>query len=289
MGNRTNSNSLVSITIDVLNNKTLGFRHEMLKKMGLKDGTIFEDGTHNSISEKGINNKEVDIVAKCGDKTAALIEVKVNVHEDLQPSQGKKGEYEKTARKNSLKLFYIIPEEYAHKEDLSDEGKIFTWEEILKMDSVKGTTYSNQIKNFAEINRYSSSNLVENVSCFTSILTSLLKDEEIYHEPQVLYNDRLQEHVTWYDLTNDSDGEEISIGISSDNGNVYLYVSSGFFDYVDSSKYGKLLSENKDSAYSLMFNLTEDADEDDLVSDSEFFEKFKKKICKFKKIAEDRL
>lgn len=286
MANRTNSNSLTLLTINKLNDKTLGFRHEMLKKMKLKDDTIFEDGTHTAADLKGINNKEVDIVAKNGTSTTALIEVKVNIGEDLQPSQAKKGEYEKVARKNDLKLFYIIPDDYSHQDELPDCANVFTWEQILEMESVRGTSYANEIKHFAQVDVESSSNLTENVSLFTSILTKFLIDEDLYQEPSSSYNDRLDDHVAWFDLTDD---EELSLGVSSENGNVYLYVSEELFDAIDSNKYGKVVNANEVSIYSVLFNLTEDVDDEDLESDSDFMEKFFKKIKKLVKIAEEEL
>lgn len=287
MANRTNSNSLTSLTINKLNDKTLGFRHEILRKMKLKDDTIFADGMHSTIDFKEINKKEVDIVAKSGTVILGLIEVKVNVYEDLQPSQAKNGEYEKVAKKNGIKLFYIIPDDYSHQNELPDCATIITWEEILLMDSVKGTAYSNDIKHFAEVNMECGSNLAGKISLFTSVFTKFLIDEDLYQEPTISYNSRLDDHVTWYDLTKDDD--YLAVGISTENGNVYLYVREELLDAIDSTEYGKLKDQDKYSAYSVFFNLTEDVDDEDLEFDSNFFRQFFKKIRKLVNIASNEL
>lgn len=286
MANRTNSNSLVLITINKLNNKTSGFRYEMIKKMGLYEDTIFKDGTFSTIEEKEMNGKKVDIIAEHENKDIALIEVKVGINEDLQSSQRKKGEYEKLSKKYGMKLFYIIPEDYSHQNELPDCGKIFTWEEIVEMDSVKGTQFSDEIKHFSELNNDSRPDLITNISLFTTLFTKFLLTENLYHEPTSFYNKTLKEKITWYDLTDD---EELSIGISTETGNVFLYVMKVLFDCIDSSKFATVINKDEDRTYSKFFDLSKDVKTDDLETDSKFITNFEKKIKKLVTLAKKEL
>ena len=96
-----------------------------------------------------MGNNKVDIVVKDGTKIVALIEVKVSKGEPLQDSQKKKHEYEKTAEKEGYKLIYIFPNAYNHEKELpevtkNNKIKHITWEEILRMPSVKGTSFAKE-------------------------------------------------------------------------------------------------------------------------------------------------
>lgn len=286
MGNKTNSNSLSVITINELNNKTHGFRHGILKRMKVKDTVVFEDGTHSSISEKEIDKKEVDVVGKINGENVVLIEIKVNLDETLQESQSKGGQYEKVAKKYNMKLFYIVPDNYNHKARIPNCAEIITWEEILAMEEVKGTGFYNEIIHFAEVSMDNQATLSENIGLFTSLLTKLLVEEGIYNEPNASFNGVVKENVNWFDITDD---EEFSLGISSDTGDVYLYVTDDLYDEFDYSKFGTLVFKGEDSLYLKMFNLIEDIEDDDLESDSSFMRKFEKKVKELKKIADENL
>ena len=96
--NRTNSNSITSILIFALNNKKSPFRNKILKeKFGIEsnENLCFYDGTHNPLLIHEMKNKQVDIYAReiGKHKVTMMIEIKANLQETLQKSQGKKGEY----------------------------------------------------------------------------------------------------------------------------------------------------------------------------------------------------
>ena len=103
------------------------------------------------------------------------------------------------------------------------------------------------------------------------MFTKFLVEEGIDCKPSSFHNDRLDEFITWYDITDEG---ELSIGISNENGNIYLYVSEELFDYIDSSKYARVIDKNEASIYSVFFNLMKDVNKDDIDEyDSDFPEK----------------
>ena len=130
---KTNSNSITIKLKNILNNKKSGFRIAMMNRFGLTDSnTIFMDGTHSPVNLPEMQSKEIDIWAKDTDNNfVLLLEVKANVDEDLQDSQKRNGEYEKTANKNNIPLFYIIPPAYSHEKQIPKIAEIIYWDEIL--------------------------------------------------------------------------------------------------------------------------------------------------------------
>ena len=155
--NRTNSNSITSILIFALNNKKSKFRNKILReKFGIEsnENLCFYDGTHNPLLIPGMKNKQVDIYAReiGKHKVTMMIEIKANLLETLQKSQGKNGEYVKVSDHYAIPLFYIIPRQYYHKEKIP-KG-VIEWEEILEIaEACKDKTgLSEQIRNFVDLN-----------------------------------------------------------------------------------------------------------------------------------------
>ena len=157
---KTNSNSITSILIYELNNNAL-FKNAMLNifneksKEFIPDDVFFYDGTHSPLKLKTMGTKEVDIYARIPGKYKIylMIEVKAGIYEDLQTSQMKNGEYQKTSKEEDIPLFFIIPKAYAHRNDENfiHENNI-EWEEILKIAKDTGNDkIINQIHNFVEI------------------------------------------------------------------------------------------------------------------------------------------
>ena len=155
--NRTNSNSITSILIFALNNKKSPFRNKILKeKFGIEsnENLCFYDGTHNPLLIHEMKNKQVDIYAReiGKHKVTMMIEIKANLQETLQKSQGKNGEYAIVSDHYAIPLFYIIPRQYYHKEGIPK--RIIEWEEILEIaEACKDKTgLSEQIRNFVDLN-----------------------------------------------------------------------------------------------------------------------------------------
>lgn len=152
------------------------------------------------------------------------------------------------------------------------------------MDSVNGTSFEGEICHFTEADNDCGSDLTKRISIFSTAVTKILNDEDLFVDTETFFNDNLQENVTWYDIVVDGE-EEISIGLSTDTGSVYLYGTGGFHDAVNSKKYGAVVHSTRESElYIKMFNLIENIDEDDLEYDSNFMNDFRNKI---KKIAAD--
>lgn len=157
--NRTNSNSITSILIYALNNKKSSFRNRMMEKFGLtpNNNICFYDGTHSQLLLPEMKNKQVDIYARefGKDKILLMIEIKANIYETLQLSQGKHGEYFKTANNYNIPLYYIIPSEYHDRDNIPKN--IIEWETILEIsESCKDITgIAEQIRNFVDLNESS--------------------------------------------------------------------------------------------------------------------------------------
>lgn len=152
--NKTNSNSITAILVTKLNNKKSGFRSKILSEWEIPDDTIFYDGTYTTLPFKEMGNAHVDIVGRSKTNVVIMIEVKANIGEELQKSQGKGKEYEKTAKNNPIKLKYIIPEGYAHEENLpkrSEMIKIIKWSWIYEIaKEYDNTGFCNDIEYFVE-------------------------------------------------------------------------------------------------------------------------------------------
>lgn len=155
-GNKTNSNSITAIFISKLNYKKTGFRNEILKLWGLPKDVFFIDGTHSTCGIPEMKNKEVDIIGTVDSKPIALIEVKANLNEDLQDSQKKGGEYEKTAINNEdIKLIYVIPDGYYHLSEIPSGQRIskIYWSKIYDIARQSDNTgFTEQINYFVESN-----------------------------------------------------------------------------------------------------------------------------------------
>ncbi len=151
-GHKTNSNSMTSILIEKLNNEKSGFRYKMIKELNLSYDIRFEDGTHKSIPIKEMQGKEVDIIGFSNKNIEALIEIKVNRHEELQDSQSKGGDYEKTVENHSnIKLFFIIPDKYEHENSISKKATKIYWSKVYEISKKYDTTgLSDQIEYFVE-------------------------------------------------------------------------------------------------------------------------------------------
>lgn len=82
-----------------------------------------------------------------------MIEIKANLAETFQQSQGKNGEYEKTSSKHGIPLFYIIPRNYYKKNKIPDIGIIIEWEEIIKIakECEEKSSIAEQIRYFVEL------------------------------------------------------------------------------------------------------------------------------------------
>lgn len=150
---KTNSNSITIKLKNILNNKKSGFRIAMMNRLGVADSnTIFMDGTHSPVNLPEMQAKEIDIWAKDTDNNfVLLLEVKANIGEDLQDSQKRNGEYEKTSIKNKIPLFYIIPHGYIHEKEIPRIAEIIYWDEILdKANEFDNTGFSEEIRSCVE-------------------------------------------------------------------------------------------------------------------------------------------
>ena len=157
---KTNSNSITSILITELNIEKSDFRSEMLNKFSIKDNRIkFYDGTHNPLRYPEMNKKEIDIIARIPGihKPKLMIEVKASINEDLQNSQAIRGAYQRTSTKQGIPLFYIIPENYKHKNKIPKNATTITWEDIKDVTQKYSNKLNIQINNFVEISNKNNS------------------------------------------------------------------------------------------------------------------------------------
>ncbi len=177
---RTNSNSITSILIYFLNNKKTPVRNKLLdifiaNGISVPNDAYFYDGTYSPLKIKIMNKKKVDIYARSPGRYEIylIIEIKAGINEDLQRSQKKNGEYEKTSLKENIPLLYIIPKLYSHKEEISKINgvKIIYWEDILKITDKYNAEneFSEQIRHFVEISEdeptsESTTNLIKNIN-----------------------------------------------------------------------------------------------------------------------------
>lgn len=171
--NNVKSNTLTQALIFAMNSKKSnmrnGFHDELKMDFGKK--TIFIDGTHSSIEDETINNKEVDIVIENDNgEIKGLIEVKAGKYEPIQPSQTKDGEYQKLAEKLGIPLYYFIPENYSHIDSIPDKAVIVTWNKIY--DVAK------------DYNDYFASQIIENVEGLNS---SYFNKDDLFLN-KMLYN-----------------------------------------------------------------------------------------------------
>ena len=179
---KTNSNSMTSLLIAALNNEDLEFRSAMLKylkeqtKTDIPEKTVFYDGTHQTLLYKEMNGKEIDIIAREPGKRkpVLMIEVKTGLWENLQESQNKGGEYQKTAEKYGIPLIYIIPRYYAHESGIPSNSKKIEWETILSIARKQGTYLAAQIENFVEIS--------EDEGTLTEEERNLLTEQDVLKE-----------------------------------------------------------------------------------------------------------
>ncbi len=152
---RTNSNSMTGLLITALNSENSDFRKYFanLLKIEIPANTIFLDGTHQPLLYKEMNEKQVDIIARVPGKRKPIlmIEVKTNIDEDLQESQGKNNEYEETASKYKIPLIYIFPKYYGHREEIPDIAIKIEWEEILDIARNTPINLGEMIENFVDI------------------------------------------------------------------------------------------------------------------------------------------
>ncbi|WP_191018130.1 hypothetical protein [Treponema zioleckii] len=160
--NHTKSNTMVNITISTLNNKKSSLKYCFIKELGFNFDEVeqFTTGEKANIKDDNLDNKEIDIVGlgKNNDPKV-LIEIKVNIHEKLQDSQKINSHYQKFAESKAIQIYYIVPEEYSHQEEIGSAKyvTIKTWNEILEKTSEYDTIYSDAIENN-----------VENVPCIYS-------------------------------------------------------------------------------------------------------------------------
>lgn len=152
--NKTNSNSITAILVNKLNYKKSGFRAKILKEWKLPEDTFFYDGTYTTLPFDAMGNAHVDIVGRSKTNVVIMIEVKANIGEELQDTQKAGNEYEKTANNNTIKLKYIIPEGYAHEENLpksSEMIKIIKWSWIYEIaKEYDNTGFCNDIEYFVD-------------------------------------------------------------------------------------------------------------------------------------------
>lgn len=155
---KTNSNSITSIFTAALNENS-SFRKKVLKilekklRKTINPSLVFYDCTHAPLLYEEMNGKEIDIIARIPGKhkPEMMIEIKANIREPIQDSQGKDGEYECTAKKHHIPLIYIIPANYIHKSELPEIAKKITWESILESADNCPVSFNTQISNFVEI------------------------------------------------------------------------------------------------------------------------------------------
>lgn len=231
-GTRTNSNSMTAIFIFALNNKKSGFRKEFFRFFELEDDdSIFYDGTHSSVEYPEMKNKEIDVVGRLNGKITYLMEIKVGINEDLQESQSKNGEYEKTARLHPdvKKLIYVIPDNYIHENDIPINSKIIYWSEVLKIaQEYDNHGLEDYIKTFVDLPimdsvllgkgelfmllNQKSFNAAENLRKTVLELVKKLENENLcFAEPQ---NDDYGIGGNFYLKNKVSDSESIFIGLN---------------------------------------------------------------------------
>lgn len=156
---KTNSNSMTSLLVAALNDVDSEFRNALIQWFKEKTGadipakTVFYDGTHQTLLYREMNGKEIDIIAREPGKRkpVLMIEVKAGLWENLQDSQCKGGEYQKTAEKYEIPLIYIIPRYYSHESDIPKNAEKIEWESILGIARKHDKYLVKQIENFVEI------------------------------------------------------------------------------------------------------------------------------------------
>lgn len=156
---KTNSNSITSILVAALNTEDSDFRNKIIsifsKKIQrkIKNEIAFYDCTHSPLLYKEMHDTEIDIIARYPGihKPIMMIEIKANIGEPLQYSQGQNGYYLRTSKKHKIPLIYIIPKKYIHKEDLPKSAIKIYWEDILKEAGNINVRFDSQISQFVEI------------------------------------------------------------------------------------------------------------------------------------------
>ena len=230
--NRTNSNSITSILIFALNNKKSPFRNRILKELfGIEqnDNLCFYDGTHTPLLFPKMKNKQVDIFAReiGKHKVSLMIEIKANLRETLQTSPGKEGEYFKVSESYKIPLFYIIPRQYYHREEIP-KG-IIEWEKILEIaETCKDKTgLSEQIRNFVDLD--------ENKILFSNQEKQYFKNSK---KMQIVFENRNELKVNIKNcLPKDSkfpkEENSYEYGAYWNNGNCFLGYSYIYKDFSD--------------------------------------------------------
>lgn len=156
---KTNSNSITSILVAALNTENSEFRTKMISILSkkirkkIKDEIQFYDCTHSPLLYKEMKETEIDIIARYPGihKPVMMIEIKANIGEPLQFSQGKNGYYKKTSKEHGIPLIYIIPKQYRHKGNLPEESYKIYWEDILSETGNINVNFDTQINQFIEI------------------------------------------------------------------------------------------------------------------------------------------
>ena len=226
---KTNSNSITSILVAALNTENSDFRNKMIsifsKKLQkkIKNDIVFYDCTHSPLLYKEMNETEIDIIARYPGihKPAMMIEIKANIGEPLQYSQGENGYYLKTSEKYKIPLIYIIPKKYIHKESLPKAAIKIYWEDILKDTGNINVSFDSQISQFVEISNDDKYFNDEEKQLFQN--TQLLQD--IYNFKtsvlKILKNVLLEKHR----IDDYIEPEEIQWGV----GFYYSYKNNNYF------------------------------------------------------------
>lgn len=249
-GNKTNSNSLTAIFVSKLNYKKSAFRNEILELWNLPKDIIFKDGTHSICRIPEMENKEVDIVGMVDSKIIVLIEIKVGLNEDLQPSQEENGQYEMAAKNNDeVKLIYVIPAGYYHLSDLPKESEkviITTWSEIFEFaKQFDNTGFVEQINYFVESNFYDndflfnkgdvamflSPSIIENVSSLRFKIKGLM-DKFIETNEIIKFNEPSDSNLGyWYKIGAKKIEAWIGIGaVKNSKESFFIYIGETDID-----------------------------------------------------------
>lgn len=246
---KTNSNSITSILTVALNQKT-DFRTKILRlfeskiSKELTTDIVFYECTHTPLLYKEMNNKEIDIIARAPGKhkPVMMIEVKANTNEDLQKSQKKKGAYEKTSTKYDIPLLYIIPRNYAHREELPESSKIIEWEKILDIAGDISISLDTQIKQFVDL-----SDAEENLTDYEKKLfndkESLLEVHTLKIKVLELINESLNENQR---TIGKSENDQWGVGV------YYHFNKNNFF-----LGFNPYISEIQDGKYFLALDIPE--------------------------------
>ena len=212
---KTNSNSITSILVAALNTEDSDFRNKMISifskkiKRKIKNEITFYDCTHSPLLYKEMNDTEIDIIARYPGihKPIMMIEIKANIGEPLQFSQGQNGYYVKTSNKHDIPLIYIIPQKYIHKEELPKTAIKIYWEDILKETGNITVNFDSQISQFVEISNdekylsveekklYENKKLLNDIYTFKTTILKTLRD--ILIEKQRIDNNTEPEEDQW--------------------------------------------------------------------------------------------